>query len=119
MGGFPMNMLYRYRNAILLGILAFLLVAYVTSYIVLSRRGFAMSKALGCEGFYFFPPEDTDSWRRTNYGLAKFYYPLIVIDNWIGTGMPVGHEPLWKLSRTDHQLHSWICKLDSPRGRGG
>ena len=45
----------------------------------------AQSKAAGIEGLYFFPPEDTDSWRRWNYGCVRFYYPLIVIEGWLGT----------------------------------
>jgi len=50
------------------------------------------------EGFYFLPPENSDQWRFWNYTLARFYYPLILIDNWIGTGRPFGREPLWNLS---------------------
>jgi hypothetical protein len=71
----------------------------VASYVALSRHGFAVSKAFGIEGgFYFFAPEDTDAWRRMNYGCVYFYYPLIVIDNWIGTGKPIACEPMWRLS---------------------
>ena len=50
------------------------------------------------DGFYFVPPEDTDEWRFRNYTLVRIYYPLIVIDNFIGTGRLVAHEPLWGLS---------------------
>jgi hypothetical protein len=84
---------------IVLIFLIFLLTAYVTSYVVLSRRGFAMSEEAGFSGFYFFPPEDTDSWRRMNYGCVTIYYPLIVIDNWIGTGKCPAAPPLMRLSR--------------------
>ena len=82
-------------------IVVILLLAYVASYAVLSRRGMAQSKAVGCEGLYFFPPEDTDSWRAWNYGCVIFYYPLIAIETWLGTLDGVGCEPLWKLSRRD------------------
>ena len=63
-------------------------------------RGFAQSEALGCgrDGFYFFPPEETASWRAWNYGCVRFYYPLIVLDVWLGTGRDVYCEPLWRLS---------------------
>ena len=74
------------------------LMAYVGSYAVLSRRGMAQSKAAGIDGLYFFPPEDTDSWRAWNYGCVTFYYPLIAIEIWLGTVKGVGCEPLWQLS---------------------
>ncbi len=77
-----------------------LILAYVGSYLVLSRRGFAQSEALGLgrDGFYFFPPQETASWRAWNYGCVRFYYPLIVLDVWLGTGRDVYCEPLWRLS---------------------
>ncbi len=81
-----------------LTVFAFLLLAYVASYAVLSRRGFADAQRQDFDGFYFFPPEDTDRSRRTNFGCAYFYYPLIVIDNAIGTGRPISCEPLWNLN---------------------
>jgi hypothetical protein len=74
-----------------------LLLAYVTSYVVLSRRGIAFSQRVGCEGFWFFPPDGTNTWRLMNYGCVCFYYPLIVIDNWIGTGRPAACEPTRRL----------------------
>ena len=86
------------RRRILVVLLVTSLIAYVGSYVVLSRRDFAETEAMGGEGFYFFPPEETASWRAWNYGLVAFYYPLIVIDNWLGTGKSVACEPLWKLS---------------------
>jgi hypothetical protein len=82
-------------------VLVCLLAVYVGSYVVLSRRGMAMSEAAGFAGFYFFPPEDTDAWRRMNYGCVYVYYPLIMIDNWIGTGKGIGCEPMWRLSHTN------------------
>lgn len=76
-----------------------LVVAYVGSYLVLSRRGFALTEALGGKGFYFFAPQDTTTWRVCNYGCVVLYYPLIMADEWLGTGKPVACEPLWRLSR--------------------
>jgi hypothetical protein len=114
------RLLSSHRMKLLFFVLMILFAIYVSSYIVLSRRGFAWSEAAGCKGgFYFFPPEDTDAWRYMNYGCAYFYYPLIVIDNWIGTGKCVCSEPIWKLSQTNDRCLQWICQLDSPRGRGG
>jgi len=86
------------RRWIVLAVLVSLLIAYVGSYLVLSRRGAALTEAMGGAGFYFFPPENTDRWRAWNYGLVAFYYPLILIEDWLGTGRGVASEPTWKLS---------------------
>jgi hypothetical protein len=68
---------------------------YVSSYIVLSRRGFVQADAWNAKGFYFVKPENTDKWRFWNYTLAKVYGPLVAIDNAIGTGRPIASEPMW------------------------
>jgi hypothetical protein len=74
--------------------------AYVGSYLVLSRRGFAQTEEImGAKGFYFFPPRDSTTWRVCNYGCVVLYYPCIAVDNWLGTGRHVAREPLWRLSR--------------------
>ena len=83
---------------IILVVLLCLLAAYVTSYIVLSRVAIARCEAAGWEGLYFSPPEDTNAWRIKNYGCVYFYYPLIIIDEWMGTIKGIGCEPLWRLS---------------------
>jgi hypothetical protein len=83
---------------IVIGLLSVLLTIYVSSYVILSRRGFAQSDSWEMEGFYFLPPENTDEWRSWNYALVRFYYPLILVDNWVGTGRPIASEPLWGLS---------------------
>ena len=78
-----------------------LLLLYAASYMVLSRRGFAVTERSGYSlriGFFFLAPEDTIKWRRSNYALVRFYYPLIQFDNLIGTGFPIGCEPTWELS---------------------
>jgi hypothetical protein len=77
-----------------------LLLCYVSSYIVLSRRGFAMCREAGMNdmGLYFFVPEESASWRWRNYGCVVFYYPLVQIDNTFITGRGIGCEPLWRLS---------------------
>ena len=82
-------------------VMAIILLVYVGSYAVLSRRGMAQSRAMGIDGLYFFPPEDNDSWRTWNYACVTFYYPLIMIETWIGTVEGVGCEPLWRLSASD------------------
>ena len=79
-------------------ILALLLV-YVGSYAVLSRRAFREAEETGNLGFYFFPPEPRDVWRIKNYGLVFLYYPLIFIDyDILGTGRGVACEPMWRMS---------------------
>lgn len=112
------------RRRIVATVLVGLLIGYVVSYLVLSRRGFAEAEAFGGDGVYFFPPEDTNTWRIWNYGLVRFYYPLILIDNWLGTGKEVACEPLWKLSwspsrRTNEMVvgrndtHRTACRVAS------
>jgi hypothetical protein len=75
-----------------------LLVVYLGSYIALSRKGFAEARSNGMSGFYFFTPENTHRWRQMNYACVALYYPLIAIEDWLGTGMPPGCEPMWGLS---------------------
>ena len=67
-------------------ILAALLLVYFASYYVLSRRGFRFSDRVNAEGFYFFPPDNSTSWRIRNNGLVLLYYPLILGDRIVGTG---------------------------------
>jgi hypothetical protein len=76
-----------------------LLVLYVGSYLALSRLGFAQARAWGGKGFYFFTPRDSALWRVFNYGCVGLYYPLIVADNELGTGMWPAKEPLWGLTK--------------------
>jgi hypothetical protein len=78
-------------------VLLCMLIVYIASYVVLSRRGIALCEEQGFTGLYFFPPYDSDRWRFANYGFVYFYYPLVVVDNWIGTGKGVGCEPMWRL----------------------
>jgi hypothetical protein len=75
-----------------------LLVLYVTAYLGLSRRGYAESRAWNTRGFYYFTPEDSDSWRLRNYGCAYLFAPLNTVDRCLGTGMTPACEPMWGLS---------------------
>lgn len=86
------------RYLVLMSLLTMLLGSYLGSYLALSRRGFAHADQMGYEGFYFFPPQDNNSWRLRQQGCAVFYFPLIEIDKRIGTGRTVGSEPMWGLS---------------------
>jgi hypothetical protein len=87
------------RRVWAVAVVLLLLLAYLALYLILSRQGFALSEAVGAKGFYFcFPVEDTKSWRIRNRTCVLFFCPLIVVDNWVGTGEPVAGEPLFHLS---------------------
>lgn len=83
------------RNKRLIAVFAILIlfIAYVWSYVLLSRKGFEVSEKYGFEGFYFLEPRDSETWYRLNYGLVYFYYPLIFVDNKLGTGLVVAKPP--------------------------
>lgn len=71
---------------------------YFIFYYVLSRDGFKFSRQYNIPGFYFLnPPHPTNTWFILNYGLVVLYYPLIYLDNKIGWGMPIAHEPSWRI----------------------
>jgi hypothetical protein len=84
----------RWRWALVLALLC-----YVGSYLALSRVGFAWADQYGAKGFYFVEPRDTRLWRLENSTCVCVYCPLIIIDNWLGTGRWPGSEPLWGLDR--------------------
>ena len=87
----------RRNRLVLYVVLVVLLLTYVGSYVTLSRNALVEADRQDAVGFYFFPPQNTNAWRRENYGCVYLFYPLIYIDNLIGTGRPVGSEPLWNL----------------------
>src|SRR5262245_8411169 len=87
------------RLKTLLIIFSLLFILYVGSYLFLSRRGMAQARSYRAPGFLFLSPENTDTWRFWNFGLYRFYYPLIFLDQKLGTGMPFAGEPLWDISR--------------------
>jgi hypothetical protein len=86
-----------FRRRVAIAVVVLLL--YVGSYLALSRPAFAEARRYNGVGFYFFPPQSTWRWRYSNFGCVFFYYPLIVLDTSLGTGMPPAKEPLWGLSR--------------------
>jgi hypothetical protein len=88
------------RVRCLLVLFALLLVLYVGSYYVLSRRGYAEADRYNMDkGFYYFTPENTDSWRVRNYACVDLFLPLNAVDRWLGFGRWPACEPLWGLSR--------------------
>ena len=82
---------------VVLLLIVLLVMMYIFSYVVLSRIAFAEADELDIVGFYFLTPEDSDAWRFWNYTLVRFYYPLILVDNLLGTDREIAFEPLWGL----------------------
>jgi hypothetical protein len=76
-----------------------LLVLYVGTYLVLSRRGYAEADRYHMKGFYYFFPENSDAWRWKNYGCVHLFGPLNAVDRWLGFGRSPACEPLWGLSK--------------------
>ena len=87
-------------------LVVFLLVLYVGSYLILSRNGFRRADEREWIGFYFVEPDDERS-DVVHLYLTRFYYPLILIDNLLGTGRRPACAPLRRFSGHYH------------RGRGG
>lgn len=83
------------RKVIVVGLVLGMI--YVSSYLVLSRRGFLQADQWNSKGFYFITPTSHAAW-QVNWCLVIIYYPVIVIDNMLGTGRPVGSEPIYHLS---------------------
>jgi hypothetical protein len=96
----------RKRLMLIAGVL--LMALYIGSYISLSRRGYAEAGQYNMTGFYYFTPANSDNWRFKNYGCVYLFWPLNVIDRWIGPGRYPASEPLWGLSafpsRPWHQI---------------
>ncbi len=76
-----------------------LFAAYLGSYLWLSRAGYAEADRYCLHGFYYFLPEESRSWRVWNYGCVALYWPLNVLDCWLGTGREPASEPLWRLGK--------------------
>jgi len=83
----------------LLWVFGALLLLYVGSYAVLSRRGYTEADQYNMKGFYYFLPEDSDSWRLKNYGCVYLFWPINAVDRWLGLGRYPASEPLWGLSK--------------------
>jgi hypothetical protein len=78
---------------------ALLVLLYVGSYVALSRRGYAEADQYNMKGFYYFFPADSDAWRLKNYSCVYLFWPLNVVDRWLGLGRSPASEPLWGLSK--------------------
>jgi len=74
-----------------------ILLFYVGSYAVLSRRAFQRADETNAEGFYFVEPT-SDVACRVHELCSIVYFPLIVVEQWLGTGRPPASSPLQGLS---------------------
>jgi len=83
---------YNLRTLLLAFALAPPLVAYVGSYYVLSRRGYAFADSVNSPGFWFVPPETKRDVKR-NSDLIRLYYPLVRIEQLCGGRRYLAHEP--------------------------
>ena len=87
-----MSMKRRSRR-IVLWMLGLFLVAYVDSYLVLSRRGMSVAEQHRMNSFYYLPvsylyrSSNSLLWERVEIGLRYFYEPLNTVDVTLGTGM--------------------------------
>jgi hypothetical protein len=75
------------------------LLVYVSAYLGLSRRGYAEARQYIIQGFYYFTPRPTKTWRYCNYTCVYLFSPLNLIDRALGQGMCPAKEPLWGLSK--------------------
>ncbi len=82
----------------LLGIAGIVLLLYSSSYVWLSRRGYAEAEEYKFKGFYYFFPENSDAWRCKNYGCMILYWPANLVDTSIGLGRYPASEPLFGLT---------------------
>ena len=70
---------------------------YISSYIVMSRLGFRRSDSINGVGFYFIDPCNERA-AMLNKFFRVIYYPLVFLDNLLGTGRPLAKDPIWELS---------------------
>ncbi len=86
------------RNDWLFGIAAICLIAYVGSYLALSRRGYAESDRHQSEGFFYFTLENNDTWAFRHIVCVYMFWPLNQLDCALGTGRAPSSVPLMDLS---------------------
>lgn len=73
-------------------ILTLLLIVYFSSYVALSRQGFAKADELELSGqLWFFVPDDGEHWQVLHWTCGIVYLPLILVDSALGTGRSPGH----------------------------
>jgi hypothetical protein len=85
-------------------ILIVVLMMYVSSYCVLSRRGYEEARRFDMDGVYYLssenlndlpPQEAIDRWTLLNGYCRVIYWPLNAIDCFIGLGIAPASDPMW------------------------
>lgn len=89
---------YRRPQRIWKIVLAVLFACYLGSYIWLSRLGYAEADRYHSEGFYYFPPENSDTWKFKNRSCVYLYFPLNFVDRILGFGRYPANDPHMELS---------------------
>ncbi|WP_425614859.1 hypothetical protein NA78x_004738 [Anatilimnocola sp. NA78] len=72
---------------------ASMLIVYLGVYVVMSRRGYQQSRAVGLKGFFFVLPHDERA-LQLNRACQLVFYPLVQVEMLLGTGEHPGGEPL-------------------------
>jgi len=79
-------------------VLAVFFACYLGSYICLSRRGYADADRYQSDGFYYFTPENSETWSVRNRCCVYLYFPLNFVDRILGLGRSPACDPLMELS---------------------
>lgn len=88
-----------FRSRAMLGVLWVVLTLYVGSYAVLSRRGMEEAERCNMCGFYYFTPENTETWRAKHSFCCWLYFPINALDQAVGLGKGPGRVLFWGLSK--------------------
>lgn len=79
-------------------VIAILVLIYITSFLFLSRRGLAIARSSGSEGYYFTAPTDHRS-DQFEMVIQFFFAPCVLVDVMIfGSSSPSSSAPLRSLS---------------------
>lgn len=79
---------------IVLHVVLILLIAYVSSYFLISRLRWQEAMTYRSPGFLYVPAERVfkepeESWLRVHYGLAFFYWPINILHREFGGPAPI------------------------------
>jgi hypothetical protein len=78
-----------------LALVLLLTASYTAIYWTLSRRGYAEADQFDLAGFYYFSPENSDSWRLKNGLCVRLFSPIHALDRMLSGGRYPASEPLW------------------------
>ena len=89
----------RWRQYVVLLLLGALFGLYAGTYYSWSRASRAEAKQFHMYGFYYYFPENSDSWRQREQLVRTFCAPVNLIDRQFRSEYYPASEPLWGLSR--------------------